>query len=61
MKFKLNIHKDNIFITFIIEELFDSQNITGDMPIKKQILEVYNMIKMFENNGYKAYLYIKGE
>lgn len=61
MKFKLNIHKDNIFITFIIEEIFDSQNITGDMPIKKQILEVYNMIKMFENNGYKAYLYIKGE
>lgn len=61
MKFKLNIHKDNIFVTFIIEEIFDSQNITCDMPIKKQILEVYNMIKMFEDKGYKAYLYIKGE
>lgn len=61
MKFKLNIHKDNIFVTFIIEELFDSEDITGDMPIKKQILEVYKMLKIFENNGYKAYLYVKGE
>lgn len=61
MKFKLNIHKDNIFVTFIIEELFDSENITGDMSIKKQILEVYRVLKMFEDNGYKAYLYIKGE
>ena len=61
MKFKLNIHKDNIFATFIIEELFDSEDITGDMSIKKQILEVYKMLKIFENNGYKAYLYVKGE
>lgn len=60
MKFKINIHKDNIFATFIIEELFDSENITGDMPIKKQILEVYKMLKIFEGNGYKTYLYIRG-
>lgn len=61
MKFKLNIHKNNIFVSFIIEELFDSEDITGDMPIKKQILEIYKILKMFENNGYKAYLYVKGE
>lgn len=58
MKFKLNIHKNNIFVSFIIEELFDSEDITGDMSIKKQVLEVYKILKMFEGNGYKAYLYI---
>lgn len=61
MKFRLTIRKDNIFTTLIIEEMFDSGNITGDMPIQKQILEVYKVLKIFECNGYKPYLYIKGE
>lgn len=61
MKFRLTLRKDNIFTTLIIDEMFDSGNITGDMPIKKQILEIYRLLKIFEENDYKSYLYIKGE
>lgn len=61
MKITLSIRKDNMFTFFSIEAICDGENVTGDATIEKQISELYRILKIFEHNGYKPQIIIKGE
>lgn len=59
MKIKVSIHKDNMFTFFTVEEICNTENITGETSINEQIIEVYRIFKIFEENGYKPQITIK--
>lgn len=59
MKIRLSIHKDNMFTFFTVEEIINSENITGDTSIKEQVTELYKIFKLFEDNGYRPQIYIR--
>lgn len=61
MTVRLILHKDNMVTVFTLKEIFDNENITGEADIKSQIRELYKIFKLFEENGYKPQIYIKGE
>lgn len=59
MKIKFSVHKDNMFTFFTVDEVFNSEDITGETNIGEQIIEVYRIFKIFEDNGYKPQINIK--
>lgn len=59
MKIRLSIHKDNMFTFFTVEEIYNAENIAGEINIIEQIAEVYRIFKLFEDNGYNTQIYIR--
>ena len=61
MTVRLTTHKDNMVAVFTVKEIFNDENITGEADIKEQIMELYRIFKLFEENGYKPQIFIKEE
>lgn len=61
MKIILSIHKDDMFSDFELKRLFTSKNITGDITIGEELHELYNILKVFNDNGYNPQIIIMGE
>lgn len=59
MKIKFSVHKDNMFTFFTVDEVCNTENITGETNIGEQLIEVYRIFKIFEDNGYKPQINIK--
>lgn len=61
MKISLSIHKDNMFIFFSIDDIFNAEKIYGETTVGEKLYELYNILKVFNDNGYNPQIIIKGE
>ena len=59
MTVRLTTHKDNMVTVFTVKEIFNDENITGEADIKEQIMELYRIFRLFEENGYKPQIFIR--
>ena len=55
---KLSIHKDNMFTFFSVDEICNSED---NISFTQQLSELYRIFKLFEENGYKPQIIVKGE
>ena len=55
---RLSIHKDNMFTYLSVEEICNTEDNTD---FTQQLSELYRIFKLFEENGYKPQIFIKGE
>lgn len=55
---RLSLNKDNIFTFFSVDDICSGED---DMSFIQQLSELYRIFKLFEENGYKPQIYIKGE
>lgn len=59
MRVRLSLHKDNMVTVFTVKEIYDDNNITDEAAIKDQLMELYRIFKLFEENEYNPQIFIK--